>query len=182
MSDYATYQQVSRFLQGAAEADTEALSLSIAAASRLIDNLAEVSENFFAKAATLATAKKFSGSGAYLLRLPPMIENSLTAVAGFDITGLRVSGRPPLQFLAGSPYLFFAEFTEYEITARWGFSEVPADIQQAAVAMAVKMFRETDAATVKMTDTETVISQNVPPFVRDICESYRKKNLFLASI
>ena len=148
--------------------------------------MCEVNENFFAKAENDVSEKTLSGAGTSLLRLPPYIAGTLEAVetegVEFEINYFRESGKPPVQFLYAPSNIYFAENEQYVLTAKWGFAEIPADIQQATVAMAIKMFRETDAATVKMSDTENQTTQNVPPFVRDICEQYRKMNLYFANI
>ena len=182
MSDYATFQQVARFLQGAEEADTEAVQDAIAAASRMIDRLCEVNDEFFAKAETAASAKIFRGTGTALLRLAPYVPGSLTALTGYDLMNFRERGAPPLQYLLAPAGGYFSEDTRYEATARWGFAAVPAEIQQATVALAIKIFRESDPATVRMSDTENQLTQSVPPFVRSITDAYKKMNLYFAEI
>jgi hypothetical protein len=188
MSDYATIEQVSKFLQGSEEADTDALALSITAASRFIDNLCEVTPSYFAAAVegSEATEIMLKGTGTSLLRLPPYVPGSLAALSldgqSLDLTPFALRGSVPLQFLIAPGRIYFGEDTLYTVSARWGFEVIPADIVQATIAMAIKFFRESDAATAVMAGTENQTVQIVPPMVEKICEAYRKMNLYLTVI
>ena len=184
--DYATAEQVSKFLQGAEDADETALALAISAASRFIDNFCEVNAGFFAKAGDTATDKTVAGSGVFLLRLPPYLPGTLESISSegleIDLEDYTLRGNVPLQFLIAPGRVYFSEDAYFTFRAQWGFAEIPADIVQATITMAIKMFRETDVATVKMADTETQLTQNVPSIVRAICDGYRRMNLYLAVI
>lgn len=116
------------------------------AASDMFDREAEVTRGFFAKASATATVKYFRGAGTEYVRLWPFIAGSIEAVT-IDGEAVETGGD---DYFEDGFYLVF----DYEIeknalitvTARWGFSEIPADIKQACIEQALFLWRKKDLA------------------------------------
>jgi hypothetical protein len=64
------------------------------------------------------------------------------------------------------------------ISAKWGWADTPADIKQATIETAIKLWRESDPANLKTTGLDAqVVREALPPMVQMVCDRYREKKL-----
>lgn len=199
MADYVTADQVAAFAQEFDSLDPAGQELIVTAASRLFDNLADVSEDFFAPATGAYSEKRFYGNGTAYLRLPPYVtlasEEPIIIVNNdddeesdipeyFEQNGYLVikgygAGVPTRD---ASDALLVHDFDgwplNYEITieADWGLPEVPFDVQMAVIQLAIHIWRTSDPAfTVISQSGEAYTPPAVPAQAKEIAERYRMK-------
>jgi hypothetical protein len=162
-------------------------------ASRMIDLACGVSPGYFeaADSDAVATSQTIYGSGGQWLRLPPYVPGSITSVTFPD-------GYTALEYIERDGYLvrktadgFVASQWIYPsgwydgipiaVTAKWGYEETPDDVKHAVIEMVINLWRETDPATVKMTNIEgQVIRESLPPRVKEVVKRYRMKEAVFA--
>lgn len=203
MSDYATTEQIRAFAQQpdslAGGADGSNWELLATAASRIFDNLAEVSDSFFAQTNDAFAYRYFVGDGTAYLRLDPYTTiNPTTPVhineGTITDTDYEVGNVPEYIEKDGMLIVLdktnqnfsrvmpeFDRFTgwpngkQIRVSAKWGFSAIPSDITFAVIQIALQMFRTGDPATAVLSNTEKAVSQELPQIALDTASKYREK-------
>lgn len=174
------------------EADVANITQMIKAVSLFIDKFTNRENGYFAAAAADPAARFFRGDGTHILRIPQHIPGTaavehvpITAYYEHDPSGwLYKFSQAQLQVsaeLSGSPdhYPIWTKGTRYSVAARWGFSEIPADIAEAA-AMIVLRWWETQKGTLgQLTPNGFVIERDLPPAARTILSNYVRKEFEL---
>lgn len=162
------------------------LDVLIERASRYFDLLCGVEPEYFEPAGESATARTFYGDGTHYLKLDRYVDGSLSAT----ITVPSGYTAPPfiardgfLQITSddGIPLTRSSYCSEgwrsnlpITVTARWGFSNTPADVKFAVIELAVNLWRETDPANVKLVNLEgQPLREKYPPRVKEIADRYR---------
>lgn len=145
------------------------------AASVMFDREANVSKNFFAKAPDTTSIKYFRANGTEYVKLLPFIADSITAIT-VDGTTVTVDGD---DYFENDFYLVF----DYEIeknkiiavTAKWGFSEVPADIKQAVIEQALFLWRKKDLAFADLANVaSSVATAEMSETFRNVAKKYNE--------
>lgn len=170
------------------DAELDAL---IEQASRYLDLFCGVAPGYFEAAADDATAsaRTFRGGGSSFLKLDPYVPGSLNTTlmvpTGYtaptfiekdgyliitDANGFTPSGQwryPP--FTTG-----WWEGAAITVSAIWGFDETPEVVSMAVIELVINLVRETDPATLKLTDLEgQPLREKMPPRVMEIARRYR---------
>lgn len=211
MSDYATTAQIRAFAQQpdslAGGADGDNWGLLATSASRLFDNLTEVSEDFFGASDAGFADRDFLGDGTAYLRLDPYREIEETdgvlinegTIPTVDYSAdnvpdyverdymLVVLDRTNQNFTSGIPYrdrfTGWPDGKQIRVSAKWGFTEVPSDVTLAVIQIALQMFRGMDPANAVLANTEKALTITELPFlaaetVRKYKERYSRKAVF----
>lgn len=182
MSDYATTEQIKAFAREADGLDSaEGWEILATAASRAIDAVCEVPEGFFAEASSEVEEKIFYGDGSSLVRLSPYrpgtyaLEQSGINDEDEMPEGVIEKGEQGLQHLVLDGG-HFEEGLKVRVSAAWGFDRVPADIQFAAVQLALLMWRQSDVSFASIANSDSnLILKELPPVVKAITDRYRRK-------
>lgn len=170
-------------------AELEAL---IEQASRVLDLECGVPERFFNPVEIpIATSKTIYGDGTNYLRLPPFVPGSLsttitmpegyTAPTFTELNGylvLNSSGvLPPFSQFHNCSWRGWQSGVSVTVSAIWGFRETPADVKMAVIELVINLHRETDPATVKLTNLEgQPLREKIPPRVLEVAKKYRFKS------
>lgn len=199
MADYVTNDQLTAFAhEFAALEDANAVETLITAASRLFDNLCEVNEDFFSVASGTFADRTFVGDGTAYLKIDPYISLADNPVAinegTIDEADFLTENVPDyseqngmLVVLAKTQYQRFGltgigrfegwpDGKQIEVTANWGFSAVPADVQMAVVHIAIHTWRTADPAFAQISNADNTVSvRTVPRVAEVVIEKYREK-------
>lgn len=151
------------------------------AASRLFDNLCDVSEGFFAVTNDAFEDRDFIGNGTAYLALAPytalntvspvLINKGDVTTPNFNATDLPqyiekdgmlvVPDKTNQNFRLVTPdqnrFTGWPDGVQIRVSAKWGFSAVPDDIKRAVIQLAIHWFRTGDPAF-------TMISQSGQPY------------------
>ena len=170
------------------DAELEAL---VEQASRTIDLICGVSEGYFnGPLYGIATSQIVYGDGTNYLRLPPYVPGSLSATITVP------TGYTAPDFVERGGYLIissngvlatrFAPYPStvnwyqgvpYTISAIWGFLATPESVKEAAIELAINLWRETDPASLKLTNLDgQPLRENLPPRVKELAKHYRMRN------
>lgn len=138
-------------------------------ASRLFDMLCEVEEGFFDKAPAEASARTFYGSGIDMMRLPPYVGSIAVEIDGEEFTDWRVAN----DYLYRIDDDIFDRVEEIVVTARWGFVDVPKDVQTIVNELAAHLWRNKDPMFTKISNVET--ERELSPTINAAIKKYRDK-------
>lgn len=177
MANYSTIDLVKGKAFQDCPADEAPLTALLPAASRYIDRLCHVPDNFFAPAGGAKTAKVFEGDGLAYLWLPPYVGTVTEA----DIT-LEHGGEKPA-FRASQGFLIAKQggcWPDEEITiqADWGFAAVPDEIAQATAELILQLWRTEDPAKERAVADTTGIAideRRISPRIKAVCEAWKRK-------
>ena len=168
------------------------LEALIEQASRFLDLAVGVEPGYFNPPAYPdATPQTFYGQGISYLRLPPYVAGSLsttlTAPTGYtlptfierdgyliitDTNGLTPHGQWRYPYYTTGWW----EGVPITVSAIWGFEQVPPDVKLATIELVINLVRETDPATLKLTDLAGMpLREKLPPRVAEIARRYRPK-------
>jgi hypothetical protein len=135
----------------------------------------------------VATSQVIYGDGTNYLRLPPYVPGTLNATItlpdgytapdfverdGYLVRTSTTGVLPPVP-----PYHPFGWYQGVAVTvsAKWGYSETPADVQQAVLELAINLWRETDPANLKLTNLDNQpLRESLPPRVMQVVKGYRQ--------
>lgn len=167
-------------------AELEAL---IEQASRMFDLECGVPERYFNPVEIpIAQPRTFYGDGTNYLRLPPFVPGSLnstitlpegyTAPTFTELDGFLILNNsgvlPPFR-----SYAWWAGWyvgVAVTVSAIWGFRETPAGVKKAVIELVINLHRETDPASVKLTNLEgQPLRERMPPRVATVAKKYRFK-------
>lgn len=191
---YVTAQEIKEQAIGS-EAETAPFWASLAeSSSRIFDRACGVSDGCFNKAGAAATTKIFRGDGTDYLRLAPYIAESLTLVEWLDSDDV-VTEVDAEDYFERDGYLIYANAgvwgwdcrtaysnprgyfkmnRRYRVTAIWGFSEIPAEVKQAVIELALFIWRRKDLAFSDMSGVATaVVAAQMPPTTEMVVEKYK---------
>lgn len=158
-------------------------------ASRMFDLVCGVEPEYFEPAAPDAEAsnKTIYGDGSSYLKLPSYVPGSLNETLTYP------DNYTALDFIERDGYLIqtssdgiAAPFLNYSsgwyggvpitISAIWGYETTPADVQMAVIELTINLWRETDPASLKITNLDNQpLREKLPPRVAEIAKRYRVK-------
>jgi hypothetical protein len=187
-----SYAEPDQFRRRAVQATETKLSESeledlLEQASRLFDLLCGKPVGYFEPVASGAVAsnRTFYGDGGNFLQLDPYVPGSLNATLTFPdgYTAPDYIERDGYLVLTGSTgivarydptYAGWYQGVPIVVSAKWGFSEVPADVKLAVIELAINLWRETDPAEIKLINIEgQPLREKVPPRVNEVAKRYR---------
>jgi hypothetical protein len=192
MSDYATIEQIQALAdEPDSTASPDAWELIAGSASRLFDKLVEVPDDFFAVAGDTATARTFYGDGTAYLQLAPFVATPTPVV---DIPGGEYTVEADdftvkdgkLIFLnltrrmSDTQYPPYDRFTGWhdavavEVTAKWGFSEIPKDVTYAVCQIALWLWRQREEAVAITANLEGITAKELPVSAQTVVDKYRE--------
>lgn len=203
MADYATTAQIRAFTQVpdslAGGADGEYWGLLATAASRMFDNLTEVSDSFYGLAGEYAN-RDFLGDGTAYLRLDPytflnetdpvLMNDGTVETPDYEAANvpdyivrdgsLIVLDRTNQNFTNRTPYLNrftgWPDGKQIRVSAKWGFTAVPEDITFAVIQIAIMTLRTMDPANAVLANTEKALLVDSLPFMsQEIVKKYKEK-------
>src|SRR5678815_687543 len=153
----------------------------IARASRMFDLACGVAPEYFeaVDADAVASVQTIYGTEGQYLKLPPYVAGSIASVSFpssyTELTYIESDGyliRTTTDGLLASSYVMPTGWypgVPITITAIWGYEATPDDVKQAVIEMVLNLWRETDPATVKMTNIEgQPLREGLPPRVKEV--------------
>lgn len=146
------------------------------AASRIMDQAANVEPDFFADTSQAAAAERaFYGNGTMYLDLLPYHAGSITQVADKDSRVI-----PAADYREKDGFLIFdyviGELIETKVTAKWGYLGVPDDVQMAVTEQALFMWRRRDLSFTEMSGVaQTAIEAPFSPTMDFVARKYRAR-------
>jgi hypothetical protein len=152
-------------------------------ASRIIDQLCGVEPGYFAVAGPNVTEREILGDGTSLLRLPPYVRGSLASAEYIQFWDtpeyVEILDRNGVQWLKALGGRYWRDCAPVEITARWGWDAVPEDIVEATIELAIAMWRQRDAAFLRVAADVNgqggISGQALPERVKIICQAWKRK-------
>jgi hypothetical protein len=135
----------------------------------------------------VATERTFYGNGSNYLGVDPYVPGSLNTTLEFPdgYTApefIEVSGYLEIVSLDGvrAPGLVYSSGwyggVPVVVTAKWGFESTPADVKAAIIEWAINLWRETDPASLKLTNLDgSAVRESVPPRVKRIAQHWAMK-------
>lgn len=180
--NYCTTEQLKQYAQRTGRGDDELHESVIPRASRIIDRLCELPDGHFAQASERCSVFTVRGSGTRLLRLPPYVRGSIDYVEYAGLNQLtpnyaEVADASGVQWLEATSGCW----TEcpIEITARWGWHCTPDEIVEAAIELAMMIWRQKDAAFLRVqadfNGAGGVSGAAIPERVKAICDKWKRK-------
>ena len=166
-------------MAGTEDADTQNVWQSLAeSVSRLFDTVCEVEAGFFAAKGSGVTLKRHWGNNTQYLRLFPYTANSITII-NQDGTELYKPVIADRAYTERDGYLIFDFIipvnVPVDVTALYGFTAIPADIQQACIEMALTMWRRKDLAFTDVSGVSAaVVNAEFSPTFLAVSKRYRE--------
>jgi hypothetical protein len=183
--EYCTTEQLKEYATRTGRGDDELHESIIPRASRVIDSLCQVKAGYFGVALPNAKSAVLSGSGLSRLRVPPYVCGSIQyAEYASDCDEIfpdydEFTDEYDVQWLKARDGKYFVADATVEITARWGWACVPDDIVEATIELAMAMWRQKDAAFLRVqadiNGAGGVSGAAVPDRVKMICEHWKRK-------
>lgn len=189
---YCTRESVRALAQGMTAsgkppASDDLIDNLIERVSRLFDQMCGVAEGYFNEPLyPTATEHTFYGDGTNYLSLPPYIPGTLDTVSLPDEYSAPdyVAQNEHLIRTYSNHYLPPGPFRSYfygwdegvpvTVTAKWGFASTPADVKLAIIEWVINVWRETDPASLKLTNLDgSVLREAIPPRVKEVIKRYR---------
>lgn len=195
MNPYATGQEIAAFAQEFTD-DPDAQDILAGAASRIFDKLCGVEDGFFLPAGNAYSLKTFYGDGTAYLKLPPYTAiNPSTPVViyndedetvevpdyverdGFLVIRGYVNGIPTRDLMDAALTDSFNGWPvndKITVSAKWGFTETPADVKQAVIQIAINNWRASDPAFTSISQSGTPNTlPEIPAQAKEIADRYR---------
>lgn len=166
--------------------ETEALGRTLEGVSSFIDKFCRRPQAYFMPIAegAVATERRFRGEGLSFLRISPHVGDAVLGhgiasdlyylddesgwiYAEQDTTGL-------VESLAFADRVFRDGFN-YTVSAKWGFSETPAAIVEAARQLTLRTWQTGRGVFGQLTPGAIVIERAMPPVVEAILLEYRRR-------
>ncbi len=153
------------------------------AASRVFDRAANAPDDFFAKAPVAASERTFRRNETKYLLLSPYVTGSIESVkskfGNVETVFLPAAYEEKDGYLIfDDVYLtpFYFDYLNLTVKARWGFADVPADIQQAVIEQGIFMWRRKDLSFAEMAGISTAaLAAKMSPTCQLVAEFYRDK-------
>ena len=194
MSQYVEKEVLSDFAQEIDAIQETSQDLLLVAASRLFDNLCEVSDGFFDTISDTET-RTFYGDGTAYLKVPPYVVDPddivvlpTVTIPGEEYEVATTDWRTQGQFLvwidkAGrthpdaivNRYTGWQEGVAVDVRATWGWEATPDDVKMATIQLALHLWRSGDPAFAVVSGTDKAISPTaLPIFATEIADKYRR--------
>lgn len=131
----------------------------------------------------VASARTFYPGGLNHLKLDPYVAGTLTGLtvpSGYETPYYVQRGGYLIR--TGSDYVLPVTTSDWiwnagvpvTVTAKWGFSETPADVRQAVIELVINLWREVDPASQKLVNLDGMaLRESLPPRVREIARHRR---------
>ncbi len=186
MSDYGTVVLLQAYLPQVVDETT--LASILTRASRAIDRVCELGDNFFAVAETDASEKVFIGIGIQMLSLVPFVAGSLATTGAVAIENLtdtieyRLRDNRYLLRTTSDALWNWGEPKDYDfsrrnarskpvwpddkrvtVTARWGWAATPEDVINATLEIAGVMYRQNPERQISLDTGDTQINEAAIP-------------------
>ena len=177
---YASLAQLKDYAMQAGRGDETRLEEYLPAASRLVDKLCGVADGFFGLASESVSIRKFRGNATRRLRVTPYRATSIQYVEYAKLDCFApdfdelIDEKGLYWLVAEGCAIWHNEIIE--ITAAWGWEEVPDEIVQVTCEMAMLLFRQRDPAVTKiqMDVNGTLLKpEDITPRTRKICAEYK---------
>lgn len=207
--DYTDIERIEADLIGEDDLSQDVLDLVesfITPASAFIDSYLGVKSGYFKPAAETPVQKTFYGDGTDFIRLPPYVDDDnfeVTLPDGYEATDIEIRDNflvrvytPDVigtftlmdvdrwnRFIGRVPYyanVGWAVSTPIKVTARWGYEEVPADIELASRRLVERLWRTKDGQVSGLIGDivrpdGTAIQQALPPWVKMTLENWKTR-------
>jgi hypothetical protein len=179
MGDYCTKDQVVSQIFEHDAAEEGRMEILIPAASRLIDRLCDVDDDFFAAAGAAVSNRTFYGSGTRFLYVGAHNSAIVAADVEFVDTTLTVPDFTERgNFLVAEKGFCWLWEESLTISAKWGFTAIPPEIEQACIELVIAEFRTGDGARERAVadagDQQQSLAK-IPARVRSTCELWKRK-------
>lgn len=133
----------------------------------------------------VASNKTVYGDGTCFLKLPPFVSGTLSATITLP------DGYTAPYFVERNGYLVITDSlgvlanpnsyvspwwagVAITLSAKWGYEQTPADIQNAVIELVINLWRETDPASIKLVNIDNQpLREKLPPRVWEIARRYR---------
>jgi hypothetical protein len=185
---YVTAAEIKTNANETESSGSDAWEALASAVSRLFDRECGVVDGFFSEAPAIAVERTYRGNNTEFLRIDPYISGSITdveidgrvvtvgGVEYFEKDGFLVFGDDRVLSPSLPSSIMINNNALVAITARWGFPEVPADINQACIEQAIFLWRKKDLAFTELSGVPTaaVIAKLSPSFELAV-NAYRGK-------
>ena len=149
LNAYITDEQLKLFAVGNESDETDVWELLAEAVSRMFDRQCDVADGFFNKTSGSVSLKSYRANGTRYLELFPYIPDSITII---DVDGTDYFEATPANRLYREKenYILFdseiPDGTPIDVTAKYGFAEIPMDIKFACIEQGLLMWRRKDVA------------------------------------
>lgn len=167
MSSYLKTFQLKSITEASEASSTRLWTLLGESASRYLDELCEVDDDYFGQSPSDATTKTYESNGIRLMRIHPIIKDSVTKIEQVNEDGTRkeftadqykITADNKIAFwLKRVPKADFDDDVEIEITARFGFEKVPPKIQMVTREIAVYCWHFLDPKDIRNADIDVAV-------------------------
>lgn len=158
------------------------------AASAMIDRYCKRPAGFFLAHTGDATVRRYRGKGQNFLAIGrhtadavtvENIEDSLIYIHGengwiYAVDNSGGSGLGDEDFRFGNPYLFSSNAV-YKVTAKWGFTEIPADIVQACKLIVQHQWQVGRGVVGQVSPLGFVIERDMPPPAQLLLDGWKRR-------
>lgn len=155
------------------------------AASRLFDRATNVSDGFFCKTSGELSEKTFQMNGTPYLKVYPYLQGSIESVKQARIGGDEIL--TTAFYYERDGYLIFYSSpsaidptlynlrSQIKVHAKFGFSDVPADIKQAVIEQALWLWRKRDSAFTELSGvSSSVVQPEMSSTFKLVTDKYRE--------
>lgn len=170
----------------------EALELLVESASRFIDKYVKKPYGYFLPSPAIGTARTFRGDGGKILRLPKHIRGTCS-ITNLTIDDWYESPKDGDLYRGDSAnfpnlrdgWVFELNFNTYdrdvpvwinnrvyEVTAQWGYEEIPADIQEATMQIVYRWWHTQAGTLGQITPNGFQIERDIPKSAKAILDNY----------
>lgn len=181
MGNYAEKQDCLYYGFQPGPQDEDFFNTVLPRASRIVDELCGVDNDYFAAAGASPTERRFDGTGTRYLKIPPYVAGSITSLT-YD------SGAAPPSYAAVDGLLranrgeYWRFNDEVIISARWGFSAIPEEIKEATIEIAIAIWRGRDTGFARVTaevNGSSIVTPAIPDRAKLICQKWEEKTSFI---
>lgn len=182
LPDYVTHEELKAYATQYQKADEIRHEAVIPRASRMIDQMCGVPTGYFGIAINALTERRVQGSGISLLRVPPYCAGTIEYLEYSEFYDYapdyqEIKDDNGAQWLRAQSGVW-DRCQQVSITAVWGFEEVPTEITQATLELALIIWRQRDPALTKIqTDVNgaVVVEAAIPTRVKAICKEWMRR-------
>lgn len=171
-----------------------ATDLVIEAASRLFDNLCEVSEGFFELVSDdFYVDRTFYGDDTAYLKLDPFTQLNDTdpvviidpdyaydvpayVVKDFTLVALDATKQKDTDYMSTHRFRGWNDAVPVIVSAKWGWAAIPADVTLATAHLFFHLWRTADPAFAQISNADNTLSvRTVPQIAQSVIDKYREK-------
>lgn len=183
MSAYATAAEIKLYAAQAGKNDADHYEQFAEPASRIIDGLCRVSDDYFQATPNALTEQTFQGSGTHLLRVSPYRRETIQHVEYINLDDytpdyVEITDRNGVQWLKAIDGGCWRSCGVISIQAVWGFAEIPSDIREATCELTLLMKYQRDPAQTKIlvdVNGQLLDERSIPKRVREICDKWKRR-------